>query len=126
MSLLLNPLVQDFLQFVARSNILQLATGLALGSTVARLVQSFVAEVFTPLVSFGTGQLDLSERFLVLRGPAAAYPTVAAARAAGALTLNYGAFGDVLLEFAAVVFFVFFVNRAVAGEEERRVRAGGR
>jgi large conductance mechanosensitive channel len=104
-------MLKEFKTFVMRGNVLDLAVGLVIGAAFGKIVTSFVSDVLMPPIGLAFGRIDFSNLFINLSGQA--YPTVAAAKAAGAPTLNYGLFLSAVVDFLIVAFAVFLVVRQV-------------
>ncbi|HXZ94784.1 MAG TPA: large conductance mechanosensitive channel protein MscL [Dehalococcoidia bacterium] len=104
-------MLQDFKAFIMRGNVIDMAVGIIIGIAFGTVVNSLVKDVIMPPIGLGLGKVDFANLFVVLKegltpGP---YASLAAAQAAGAVTINYGTFiNDVvnLLIIAAVVFFL--------------------
>jgi len=94
-----------------RGNIVDLAIGIVLGTAFGRIVSSFVGDVLMPPVGLLFGGLDFANLFVTLRG--GPYPTVAAGKAAGAPTINYGIFLNTVIDFVIVAFVMFLVIQQV-------------
>lgn len=103
---------QEFKAFAMRGNAIDLAVGVVVGAAFSGIVNSLVKDIITPPLGLLLGGVDFSNFFVVLKG-AAGYPTLAAAQAAGAITLNYGIFINALINFAIVAFALFLVVRAI-------------
>ena len=110
-------MLKEFREFAVKGNVVDLAVGIVIGAAFGRIVQSFVDDVLMPPIGLLMGRVDFSEMFTVLKVGAVAppYPTRAAAKAAGAVTLNYGQFVNTIVSFVIVAFAVFllvkFLNR---------------
>ncbi|HEU4629731.1 MAG TPA: large conductance mechanosensitive channel protein MscL [Gemmatimonadaceae bacterium] len=107
---------QEFKAFVMRGNVMDLAVGVIIGAAFGAVVKSLVDDVIMPPIGLATGGMDFSDKYLLLKSGAAApppYPSLAAAREAGAVTLNYGLFVNTLLTFLIVALAVFLLVRAV-------------
>lgn len=100
-------LFKDFRDFAMKGNVIDLATGVIIGGAFGKIVTSLVNDVIMPLISLGTGKLDFSNMFISLDG--GKYPTYEAAKAAGASTLNYGAFITNIIDFLIIAFCIFIV-----------------
>ncbi len=100
---------KEFREFAARGNVLDLAVGVIIGAAFGRIVTSLVSDVIMPPIGMVIGGLDFSNLFIALNG--AKYPSLAAAQAAGAATVNYGKFANTVLEFAVVAFVIFMLVR---------------
>ena len=101
----------DFQAFIMRGNVVDLAVGIVIGAAFTGIVQSLVKDVFNPVIGLVTGGVDFSDRFLTIKGPSE--PTIAAAKAAGAVTVNYGLFLNAVIQFLIVGFVVFWLVRTL-------------
>ena len=101
----------DFRTFVMRGNVLDLAVAVIIGAAFGAVVTSFVNDILMPPLGLLLGRVNFSDLFISLRGDS--YPNLAAAKAAGAPTLNYGAFINTIINFVIVAFAVFLLVRQV-------------
>ena len=101
----------EFREFAARGNVLDLAVGVIIGAAFGRIVTSLVSDVIMPPIGMVIGGLDFSNLFVSLNG--VSYPSLAAAQAAGAPTINYGRFANSVLEFLIVAFVIFMLVRQI-------------
>jgi large conductance mechanosensitive channel len=109
-------MLTEFKEFAMRGNVVDMAVGIIIGLAFGAIVSSFVADVMMPVIGLGVGGIDFSNRFLVLKEGATAvapYASVAAAKAAGAVTLNYGLFINTIVNFVIVAFALFLVVKAM-------------
>jgi large conductance mechanosensitive channel len=104
-------MLDDFKKFVMRGNVLDMAVGIIIGAAFGKIVSSFVGDVLMPPIGLLLGGIDFSNFFINLSG--GEYATLAAAREAGAVTINYGAFLNLVLDFLIVALAVFLLVRAV-------------
>jgi len=104
-------MLKEFKEFAMRGNVLDMAVGIIIGAAFGRIVTSFVEDVLMPPVGLLLGKVDFSNLFLNLSGQA--YETLAAAKEAGAATLNYGTFLNHVINFLIVAFAVFLLIRQV-------------
>ncbi|MBA2627027.1 MAG: large conductance mechanosensitive channel protein MscL [Gemmatimonadales bacterium] len=107
-------MLKQFNAFAMRGNVLDLAVAVIIGAAFGTVVKSLVDDIIMPPVGLALGQLDFSQLFTVLKSgtPPPPYNTVADAHAAGAVTLNYGAFVGTIVTFLIVAFAVFLIVRA--------------
>jgi large conductance mechanosensitive channel len=103
-------MVSEFKQFLQRGNVVDLAVAVVLGVAFGNVVTSFVNNVLMPPIGMLLGGTDVSNLFVSLNG--VAYPSLAAAQAAGAPTIAYGAFLNTLIQFLIIAFAVFLVVKA--------------
>jgi large conductance mechanosensitive channel len=102
---------QEFKAFAMRGSAFDLAVGVVIGAAFTTIVNSLVADLLTPPLGLLFGNVDFKDYFLVLRGAADSYPTLAAAKAAGAVTLNYGLFLNAVINFLIVALALFMLIR---------------
>jgi large conductance mechanosensitive channel len=110
---------REFRDFAMRGNVIDLAVGIIIGAAFTTIVNSLVSDIIMPPFGLALGGIDLSDFFLTLKG--GSYPTLAAAKAAGAVTINYGLFINAILRFVIVAFAIFIlvkqINRLARHEE---------
>jgi large conductance mechanosensitive channel len=104
-------MIKEFKEFAMRGNVLDMAVGIIIGAAFGQIVNSFVADILMPPIGRLLGHVDFSNLFVSLSGTH--YDTIAAAKAAGAATLNYGLFLNTLINFLIVAFAVFLLVRQV-------------
>ena len=106
----------EFRDFITRGNIVDLAIGIILGTAFTGIVTSLVSDVLMPPLGLLLGGLDFSDFFLTLKGDGT-FNSLAAAKAAGAVTLNIGLFANAVIRFliisAAIFFLIKQLNRFV-------------
>lgn len=95
----------EFRAFLLRGNVLDLAVAVVIGAAFGLVVTSFVNDLLMPPIGLLLGRVNFADLFISLDGRA--YPTLAAAKAAGAPTLNYGAFLTTVMNFVVIAFAVF-------------------
>jgi large conductance mechanosensitive channel len=104
-------MIKQFKEFAMRGNVLDMAVGIIIGAAFGQIVNSFVQDVLMPPIGRLLGHVDFSNLFVNLTETH--YPTIAAAKAAGAATLNYGLFLNTVINFLIVAFAVFLLVRQV-------------
>jgi large conductance mechanosensitive channel len=106
-------MLKEFREFVTKGNAVDMAVGLIIGAAFGAIVASLVADVLMPPIGLLLGKVDFANLFVVLKsgtvpGP---YASIAAARQAGAVTLNYGLFINTIVSFLIIAIAVFLVIR---------------
>jgi large conductance mechanosensitive channel len=101
----------EFREFAMRGSMLDMTVGIIVGAAFGRVVSSFVSDILMPPIGLFSGHSDFSNKFINLSGHA--YATLAEAKAAGAATINYGVFLNVVSDFLIVAFAVFMLIRQV-------------
>jgi large conductance mechanosensitive channel len=105
---------KEFKEFIMRGNVLDLAIAFIMGGAFGTIVKSLVDDVIMPPVGLALGNVDFSNLFVMLKEGAKAappYATLAEAKAAGAVTLNYGLFVNTIISFLIVALAVFLLVR---------------
>ena len=109
-------MLSEFKQFVMRGNVLDMAVGIIIGAAFGTIVSSLVADVLMPPIGLALGGIDFANMFVTLKDGAKAagpYASLAEAKAAGAVTVNYGIFINAVVSFLIVAFCVFLLVKAV-------------
>ena len=109
---------REFREFAMRGNVIDLAVGIIIGAAFTTIVNSLVNDLIMPPLGLLIGGVDFSNFFVTLKG--GAHPTLDAAKAAGAVTVNYGLFINAVIRFLIVAFAIFIlvkqINRLKAEE----------
>ncbi|MGQ9775690.1 MAG: large-conductance mechanosensitive channel protein MscL [Thermodesulfobacteriota bacterium] len=108
-------MLKEFKEFAMRGNVLDMAVGIILGASFGSIVNSLVADVIMPPIGYLLGNIDFSNLFIVIKegktpGP---YPSLAAAKATGAVSINYGYFINTIIIFFIIAFSVFLLIKSV-------------
>jgi large conductance mechanosensitive channel len=103
---------KDLKAFILRGNVLDLAVGIIIGAAFGKIVTSLVSDVIMPPIGLLLGKVDFSSLYINLSGQR--YESLAAAKAAGAATINYGSFVNMVLDFLIVAVVVFFLVRGAS------------
>lgn len=115
-------MLSEFKQFAMRGNVIDMAVGIVIGAAFAKIVNSFVSDLLMPPIGLLAGKVNFSNLFIALDGKA--YGTLAAAREAGAATLNYGLFVSTIIDFSILAFAIFmlvrWMNRLTQQEEDKK------
>jgi large conductance mechanosensitive channel len=105
-------ILKEFRDFAARGNVIDLAVGVIIGGAFGKIVTSLVSDIIMPPIGLVLGQVDFSNLFINLSRDKH-YDTLAAARAASAPTINYGAFINTLIDFTIVAFVIFLLIKQI-------------
>lgn len=108
-------MLKAFRDFAMRGNVIDMAVGIIIGAAFGVIVKSLVDDVLMPPVGMLLGGVDMTDFFVVLKEGATPGPyiSIEQARAAGAVTLNYGLFINAIVSFAIVAFSVFLLVRSI-------------
>ena len=104
-------MLKDFRAFLMRGNVVDLAVAVVIGAAFGTIVTSFVKDLLMPPIGLALGGVNFEDLFVTLSG--GSYPSLAAAKAAGAPTLNYGIFINTIINFVIVAFAVFLLVRQI-------------
>ncbi len=108
-------MLKEFKEFAMRGNVLDMAVGIIIGAAFGTIVNSLVQDVIMPPIGLLLGNVDFSNIFIVLKegkvvGP---YASVAAAKSAGAISINFGMFVNTIISFILVAFAVFLLVKTI-------------
>ena len=110
-------MIKDFKAFIMRGNVVDLAVGVIIGASFGAIVKSLVDDIIMPPIGLATGGADFANKFSVLKEGAKAagpYASLAEAKAAGAVTMNYGLFINQVVTFLIVATCIFLIVRMIA------------
>lgn len=105
-------MLKDFRDFIMRGNVLDLAVAVIIGGAFGQITSSLVNDIIMPPIGLLLGKVDFTSLYVNISGKA--YPSLAAAKAAGAATINYGVFINALVDFLIVAAVVFLMIRLVS------------
>ena len=108
-------MLKEFKEFAMRGNVVDMAVGIIIGAAFGAIVSSFVGDVLMPVIGLLLGGVDFSNQYILLKegatpGP---YASLAAAKAAGAVTFAYGLLLNTIVNFLIVAFALFLVIKAM-------------
>ena len=104
-------MLKEFKEFAMRGNVLDMAIGVIMGGAFGKIVSSLVSDVLMPPIGLVMGKVDFSSLFINLSETS--HPSLVAAKAAGAPTLNYGVFLQSVFDFLIIAFVIFMVVKQV-------------
>jgi len=119
-------MLKDFKAFITRGNVIDLAVGIIIGVAFGAIITSLVNDIIMPPVGLALGDVDFTNMTVVLKEgmPAGPYASLAAAKEAGAVTINYGIFVNTIINFLIIAIVIFFiVVRPVARMQARKKAA---
>jgi large conductance mechanosensitive channel len=107
-------MMKDFKEFAMRGNVLDMAVGIIIGAAFATIIKSLVEDIIMPPIGLLLGNVDFTNLFLVIKQGTTAgpYAALADAKAAGAVSINYGVFINTIITFLIVAFSVFLIVRS--------------
>ena len=106
---------KEFKEFAIKGSVIDMAVGIIIGAAFGTIVNSLVQDVIMPPIGLLLGNVDFANLFAVLKegkvaGP---YASVAAAKSAGAVTINFGVFINTIISFILIAFAVFLLVRTI-------------
>lgn len=119
-------MMEEFKKFAMRGNVVDMAVGIIIGGAFGTIVKSLVSDVIMPPIGLLLGGVDFADVFITLKeGVEAAgpYASVAAAKEAGAVTLNIGLFINSVISFTIVAFAVFMLIRGMNSLQKKEEEA---
>jgi len=108
--------LDEFKTFAVRGNVIDMAVGIIIGAAFGKIVDSMVKDIIMPPMGWAMGKVDFTNLYLTLPnydGEIIKYPSLEAAKAAGAVTINYGVFINTLISFILVAFAVFLLIKMI-------------
>ena len=107
-------MLKEFKEFALKGNAVDLAIGVIIGAAFGAIVSSVVDDLFMPIIGLILNGIDFSNLFFVISNPNnLPVPSVAAAKAAGVATLNYGLFINAVVKFTIIAFVLFLVVKGI-------------
>ena len=114
-------MIQEFKDFIAKGNVMDMAVGIIIGAAFTAIVTSLVGDLINPIIGLFMGGVDFSNNYAVLSGEVADGAGLDAARETGAAVFAYGAFIMAIINFLIIAFVVFmlvkYVNKVKAASE---------
>ena len=114
-------MLKEFKVFIMRGNVVDLAVGIIIGGAFGKIVSSFVNDILMPPLGLLLGKINFSDLFINLSDKK--YPSVAAAKAAGAPTINYGLFINSMIDFLIVSFAIYVMIMQINRFKEKPAEA---
>src|SRR5918995_7298590 len=115
---------KEFKEFAMRGNVVDLAVGIIIGGAFGTIVKSLVDDVIMPPIGLALGNVDFSNLFVLLKEgakAAAPYASLADAKAAGAVTVNYGLFVNSIISFLIVAFAIFMLVKGANSLNQKQL-----
>lgn len=106
-------MLREFREFAMRGNVVDMAVGIVIGAAFTSIVQSLVNDILMPPLGVLLGGVDFSETYVQLTLRDRSFPTLQAAREAGAAVIAIGSFANAVIRFLIVAFALFLVVRQV-------------
>ena len=103
-------IIKEFKDFINKGNVMDMAVGVIIGGAFKGIIDSLVKDIIMPVISLATGGIDFNNWFVALDGKQ--YETIEVAKEAGAATLNYGTFLNVVLNFLIMAVVVFIIVKS--------------
>ncbi|WP_269618609.1 large-conductance mechanosensitive channel protein MscL [Zhongshania sp. BJYM1] len=119
-------MLNEFKKFAMRGNVVDMAVGIIIGGAFTTIVKSMVADIIMPPIGIMMGGVDFADLFVTIKegtevaGP---YVNLAAAKAAGAVTINYGTFINTVISFIIVAFSVFMLIKGMNNMKRKEEEA---
>jgi len=117
-------MLEEFKKFAMRGNVIDLAVGIIIGAAFTAIVNSLVNDVLMPPLGLLIGGIDFSDFFVTLKGQGG-YQTLEQAKAAGAVTVNYGLFVNSIIKFVIVAFAVFILVKQINRLQRHEAETAG-
>lgn len=116
-------MLQEFKDFIAKGNVMDMAVGIIIGAAFTAIVASLVGDLINPIIGLFMGGIDFTNSYAVLSGTVAEGASLEAAREAGAAVFAYGSFIMAIINFLIIAFVVFMLVRYVNKAKEAAEKA---
>jgi len=114
-------MLKEFREFAVKGNAIDMAVGIIIGAAFGKIITSLVSDIIMPPIGLLLGGMNFTSLFVSLSG--GDYPSIEAAKAAGAATLNYGNFIQVTVDFLIVAFAIFLMVKAINSAKKKEAAA---
>ena len=114
-------MLKEFKEFAMKGNMVDMAIGIIIGAAFGKIVSSLVSDILMPPIGKMMGGVDFSNLFYNLSG--GIYPSLPAAKAAGAATINYGVFLNAAVDFVIVAFVLFMIVKGMNSMKKKEAAA---
>jgi large conductance mechanosensitive channel len=104
-------MLKEFREFAMKGNVLDMAIGIILGAAFGKIVTSLVSDILMPPIGLMLGKVNFANLYFNLSDQQ--YPSLAAAREAGAPVIAYGMWLNTVIDFVIVAFVIFLLVRQV-------------
>ena len=104
---------KELMEFILHGNVLDMAVGIIIGASFGKIVDSLVKDIIMPPIGLILGKVDFSNLYLQIYPYGTHYSSLDAAKAAGAVTINYGAFLNNVISFLIVACAVFLIIKSI-------------
>ncbi|MDO6732352.1 large conductance mechanosensitive channel protein MscL [Marinovum sp. 2_MG-2023] len=115
-------MIQEFKDFIAKGNVMDMAVGIIIGAAFTAIVTSLVGDLINPIIGLFSGGIDFTNNYVVLAGDVPAGASLEAARETGASIFAYGAFIMAVINFLIIAFVVFMLVKMVNRVKETAAR----
>ncbi|TIX51586.1 large conductance mechanosensitive channel protein MscL [Alteraurantiacibacter aquimixticola] len=112
-------MLNDFKEFIAKGNVMELAVAVIIAGAFATIVASMTDDLIMPIIGAIFGEVDFSDKFIVLSGDVEAGMSLEAAREAGANVIAWGSFVSTVINFLILAFIIFLLVRYAKKVQER-------
>ncbi len=106
-------MINEFKEFIARGNVMDMAIGIIIGAAFTAIVSSLVGDLINPVIGLLTGGIDFTDHYIVLSGEVPEGASLEVARESGAAVFAYGSFLMAVVNFLIIAWVVFLLVKAV-------------
>lgn len=116
-------MIKEFKEFAMRGNVVDLAVGVVIGAAFGKIVTSMVSDILMPPIGKVMGGVNFSDLFINLDPAKGVFPSLKAAKDAGAAVIAYGSFINTIIDFTIVAFCIFLVVKGMNSLKKKPVPA---
>ena len=110
---MIKEVLAEFKEFAVKGNVIDMAVGIIIGGAFSPIVKSLVDDIIMPPIGMALGKVDFSNLYIPISNTDQHFDSLEAAKAAGAVTINYGVFINTLITFVIVAFAVFLLVKGI-------------
>ena len=99
-------MLKDFKEFAMKGNVVDMAVGIIIGGAFGKIISSLVSDILMPPIGLLLGKVNFADLYIPLSGT---FESLAKAKEAGAPTINYGMFGNTVIDFVIIAFVIFMI-----------------
>ena len=112
-------MLKEFKDFAMRGNVVDMAVGIIIGGAFGKIVSSLVNDVIMPPIGYILGGVKFTDLKFVLKEAVMEGEAVKEA----AVSVNYGSFIQVIIDFLIIAFVIFMMIKAMNNLKKKQEEA---
>ena len=107
-------MLDEFKAFAMKGNVLDMAVGIIIGGAFGKIISSVVGDIIMPPIGLLLGGVNFTDLKIVLKAATDTLPAV---------TMNYGNFIQVTIDFLIIAFVIFMLIKAMNAAKKKEAAA---